>query len=66
MERLVDSKCLKALVKAGLQDAAKELANQANLFGAAEGSITLRFLKEDDVPDASFVAEITVTVKRAD
>ena len=63
-ETLVDTKCMKALKKAGLDKAAECLAQQAVECDAPQGSFTLNFLKDDEEADGAYIATLTVSVKR--
>jgi len=62
----VDSKCLKALKKFGWDKGAEALAEQIEEFGAAIASTTIGFLKKDEQADAEYMAELTLTVRRAE
>lgn len=65
MKELVDSKCLKALGKLGLDKAAKAMAKEAQDVGASSAASKLIFLGEDDAADAKYVATLTITVELA-
>lgn len=61
---LVDKRCKASLAKIGLATVAEKIAAACVETGAAEGEVTLRFLKDDDEASADFVAELSVKVKR--
>jgi hypothetical protein len=63
---LVDAKCLKALKKAHMDQAAVALATEAQKMGAPIAKFTMHFLEEDEESTGLYMAELTVTVRRVD